>query len=407
MENEINKMVEDIKSKIGENIILEESKKKEKKRFFISDTHFNDSRLNLYGRDLVFKDAKEVNNHIIEVWNKTIEKNDLVYHLGDISMDKDGLEILNQLNGEKVLIKGNYDINIENSGTAKYEINDKILSKYFTKVVDELEIEIGGETVYLNHFPTNAKSDKFNIVGHIHGLWKVQRNMINVGVDAWHFTPVSEDLIKFQMNGIRKHYDQNCFPGELVASVKNRHGEVKVLRAPEYDKVATFEESKDVYVFFGGCIQGTNPKVLWQEEFIKKIQEELKSTKLNKNIVLCSPRRLEKPDKDKFVYSEQVDWEEKYLEKAMYQGIIVFWLDKEFEKIEGRSFCQTSRFELGWIFEAGKHIENFIPIIGAHKEFEGQRYIKYKFERTYPGFEMKTNKDDVIKEIIKQIKKMI
>jgi len=55
----------------------------------------------------------------------------------------------------------------------------------------------------------------FNICGHIHGLWKVQRNMINVGVDAWHFIPVSEEQIIFYMNGIKKHYDANVFAGEL------------------------------------------------------------------------------------------------------------------------------------------------------------------------------------------------
>ena len=54
-----------------------------------------------------------------------------------------------------------------------------------------------------------------NIVAHIHGTWKVKRNMINVGVDAWHFTPVSEDMIKFQINGIRNYYDENVFMDEI------------------------------------------------------------------------------------------------------------------------------------------------------------------------------------------------
>jgi len=40
------------------------------------------------------------------------------------------------------------------------------------------------EEVYIDHYPTNGKSDIFNVVGHIHGTWKVQRNMVNVGVDA-------------------------------------------------------------------------------------------------------------------------------------------------------------------------------------------------------------------------------
>ena len=200
------------------------SNKPKRKRFFTADLHFQDDRLNLYARDLMFENSKEVDNYIIKTWNKTVDEKDLVILVGDISMTKDGLKNLDKLNGEKWLVKGNYDIPVESGGTAKYEISDKILSKYFTKIVDDLKLEIGGETVYINHFPTNAKNEYFNIVGHIHGTWKVQRNMVNVGVDAWHFTPVSEDLIKFQMNGIRVHYDQNVYAGELNANIQHRKG---------------------------------------------------------------------------------------------------------------------------------------------------------------------------------------
>ena len=176
MEKEIDKIVENVKIEIRKKLLEEKKQLIKRKRFFASDLHFNDDRLNLYGRDLRFKNAKEVNEHIIETWNKTVGKSDLVYLLGDISMDRAGLEILNQLNGEKILIKGNYDISVENGGTSLYEINDKILLKYFSKVVDELDLEIGGEMVYLNHFPTNARQDIFNICGHIHNTWKCQRN---------------------------------------------------------------------------------------------------------------------------------------------------------------------------------------------------------------------------------------
>jgi hypothetical protein len=34
--------------------------------------------------------------------------------------------------------------------------------------------------LHLNHYPINGVKDHLNIVGHIHSLWKVQRNMINV-----------------------------------------------------------------------------------------------------------------------------------------------------------------------------------------------------------------------------------
>jgi len=397
MEEKICKTPEEFRT-----VMLEKTSNSKRKRFFTADLHFQDDRLNLYARDLMFENSKEVDNYIIKTWNKTVDKNDLVILIGDISMTKDGLKNLDKLNGEKWLVKGNYDIPVESGGTAKYEISDKILSKYFTKILDDLKLEIGGETVYINHFPTNAKSEFFNIVGHIHGTWKVQRNMVNVGVDAWHFTPVSEDLIKFQMNGIRVHYDQNVYAGELKANIDNRRGEIKVLRAPEYDINSTFEDNEDVVVFFAGPIQGA-PE--WQEDFINKIQTELKNIKTTKNIILASPRRLEKSDT--FVYEEQVDWESYYLDKASKHGIIVFWLADEKEKIDGRSYAQTTRFEIGEWWAKGQNIEDFKIIVGAQKNFDGQKYIVNKFSGAYPNFKLNTNVDDMINEIIKKIKERL
>ena len=198
-----------------DNIMLEKKNKSKRKRFFTSDIHFQDERLNLFGRDLLFKDSQEVDNYIIDKWNEKVSDEDLVIVCGDVSVTLEGLDNLKKLKGEKWLVKGNYDKSKEDGGTCKYEISDKVLSKYFTKIVDELEIDIDGEKIYINHFPINRKPQMLNIVAHVHGTWKVKRNMINVGVDAWHFTPVSEDLIKFQINGIRNHYDENVFMDEL------------------------------------------------------------------------------------------------------------------------------------------------------------------------------------------------
>lgn len=401
MKEPIEKITEIVKGKIREKM-LEEQKKEERKRFFVSDLHFDDERLNLYGRDILFKNAKEVNEHIVFRWNSVVGEKDLVIVVGDVSMTRDGLEILNRCNGEKWLVKGNYDISTEEGGTAKYEISDRILSKYFTKVVDDLEIEIGGETVYINHFPVNAKDNCMNIMGHVHGIFKISRNIINVGVDANHFTPQSEERIKFQINGIRNHYDQNCFPNELVSSVKNRKGEVKILRAPEEYKVSTFLENRDVFVFMAGPATGCES---WQEEFLDKLQKELKDIKTNKNIVLCTPRRLEKPKN--FVYEEQIEWESYYLNKAATQGFIVFWFAKETEKIPGRSFARTSRFEIGEWFSKGQTIPGFKMIVGRENGFEGFEYIENRLKSVDEKFVPNTNKKEMIEEIVETIKRMI
>jgi len=193
--------------------------KPKNKTFFTSDLHFNDDRMNLYGRDLIFNNVDEMNKTIINNHNKVVKPDDLVYILGDITTKKDGLHHLNSMNGRKFLIKGNYD-SIH---------SDEELKKYFIDIADEITIAIKDDNgniirkLYLNHYPTNGVSDKFNIVGHIHGTWKVQRNMINVGTDAWHFTPIDLDMINFQINGIQNHYDQNVFAGELEANLRTNN----------------------------------------------------------------------------------------------------------------------------------------------------------------------------------------
>lgn len=187
--------------------------------YFISDTHFDDDRLNLYGRDLVFKNKSEVDDTIIENWNKKVKNNDLIIHLGDVSMTEKGLEKIRKCNGVKILIKGNYD---DINQTAKFDVSDELLLRYFNNVISESTIKLENENFYLNHFPEKGKSDVFNIVGHIHGLWKVQRNMINVGVDCWNYQPVSSETVLFFVNAVKKYYDINVFAGELDCNLNNK-----------------------------------------------------------------------------------------------------------------------------------------------------------------------------------------
>jgi len=177
-------------------------------RYFISDTHFGDDRLNLFGRELVANNSEEIDNIIITNYNNKITNDDTVYFLGDVALSSEGLKKVSLLNGNKILIRGNYD--------QQFSVEE--LSIYFTEVCDNMTIYIDDEPIFLNHYPVDASQNLFNLVGHVHSLWKVQKNMINVSIDAWHFQPVSEDMIRFQIGGIRKHYDQNVFAGELESN---------------------------------------------------------------------------------------------------------------------------------------------------------------------------------------------
>jgi len=56
-----------------------------------------------------FMNLGEMHNVLITRWNKIISPQDRVYILGDVAIARNSLCLLNEFNGNKVLIKGNHD----------------------------------------------------------------------------------------------------------------------------------------------------------------------------------------------------------------------------------------------------------------------------------------------------------
>lgn len=57
-----------------------------------------------------FETPEEMDEVLVANFNSTVKPNDKVYFLGDIAINRRGLNVLSRLNGDKVLIKGNHDI---------------------------------------------------------------------------------------------------------------------------------------------------------------------------------------------------------------------------------------------------------------------------------------------------------
>lgn len=183
------------------------------KRYFTSDWHLGDDRIGINGKpNLFYRPFDSVHNQNHAIFNGLVmspfKNGDTLYHLGDVlyNLEDDSiswLQVIRDLypNSKFHLIIGNYDDN-------KLDI----LGKYFDTMQKDDDIQIDGQQFYLNHYPSQCLDSSFALTGHIHGLWKVQKNMVNVGVDAWHFKPVSEDEIKFCRNAVEKYYDINVFP---------------------------------------------------------------------------------------------------------------------------------------------------------------------------------------------------
>jgi calcineurin-like phosphoesterase family protein len=150
--------------------------------YFTSDTHFHHKNIIKYS-NRPFKDIEEMNDKIVENWNKTVKPNDLVFHLGDVIFSKDH-SILKKLNGNINFLWGNHDKDASWNYIHYKELNYN--NKFFV----------------LCHFPlltwNKSRKGSIHLHGHCHGtINDLNTNLkrFDVGVDCYNFTPVSIDQI--------------------------------------------------------------------------------------------------------------------------------------------------------------------------------------------------------------------
>lgn len=150
------------------------------KFYFTSDQHFRHNNI-LKFENRPYSSIEEMEEELINSWNSTVSKNDIVYHLGDFVFG--GItkwrEVLPKLNGRIILIKGNHD-------------NDKVVRKALSEgLIDELHM-VGHyfkhekNEFWLTHYPMEIglRPNKWSIHGHIHSTPSRHVNQINVGVDS-------------------------------------------------------------------------------------------------------------------------------------------------------------------------------------------------------------------------------
>lgn len=127
--------------------------------FIISDTHFNHDKIIGYC-NRPFKDVDEMNKTLVKNWNNTVSKDDTVIHLGDVALGnrEDAKKILKQLNGHKILIKGNHD-----------HWSDEFYKECGFEYVSRYPILWNGFYL-LSHAPLQLSETTpyFNYYGHIH-----------------------------------------------------------------------------------------------------------------------------------------------------------------------------------------------------------------------------------------------
>lgn len=151
--------------------------------FFTSDTHFYHKNI-LNFEDRPYKTVEEMTEGMILTWNQQVKENDLVYHLGDLSLGntEQTERVLRRLNGNIVLIKGNHDMDKQYK-----KIGQLGLLHDYHEV--GMMLKHNKHQLWLTHYPfeIGLRPRKWSIHGHIHGNESNWLNQINVGVDSPHF----------------------------------------------------------------------------------------------------------------------------------------------------------------------------------------------------------------------------
>ena len=172
--------------------------------WFSADSHFGHRNI-IHYCDRPFSSVEEMDRSLICNWNEVVGKDDIVYHLGDFSLDFNiTRQVVPLLNGQIHLVCGNHDAcHSSNRGAGAYL--RKYLAAGFADVVEEADIAIGSERVRLCHLPYYDPFDEderlpeykpeddgsWLLHGHVHCRWKSRDRQINLVVDVWDFYPVS------------------------------------------------------------------------------------------------------------------------------------------------------------------------------------------------------------------------
>jgi calcineurin-like phosphoesterase family protein len=121
---------------------------------------------------------------MVKAWNERVKPTDKVYHLGDVVIARKALKIMERLNGDKVLIRGNHDI-----------YKDEDYSKYF-RSIRAYHVMNG---MILSHIPLH--SDSMGRFGtNIHGHTHANRVKKARGVDAR-----TGEVLYSDVNDVRYH----------------------------------------------------------------------------------------------------------------------------------------------------------------------------------------------------------
>jgi calcineurin-like phosphoesterase family protein len=176
--------------------------------FVTSDWHFNHNKPFIW-ETRGFNSIEEMNEKIIENYNKIVKDDDIVYVLGDCMLGEleSGLQLISRLKGKKYLAYGNHCTDNRLTAFKEEGVFEDIQMGYRIKFKKTLFIA--------THYPTivaNGNENKtLNLYGHTHQKTNfyqdnsgIRTYMYHVGVDSHNNTPVNLENIIFEIKNLGK-----------------------------------------------------------------------------------------------------------------------------------------------------------------------------------------------------------
>lgn len=138
-----------------------------------------------------FKDSEEHDEHLIKTWNSVVHKKDMVYILGDVTMESnEHYYKLDKLQGRKIVVMGNHDLHN----------HTRDLLNYVESVAGMIDYK-GFALTHAPIHPNELPRYRGNIHAHIH-----ENLLIEVMAESKWKDPGSE-----LVPTLHKYYNVDCF----------------------------------------------------------------------------------------------------------------------------------------------------------------------------------------------------
>ena len=115
--------------------------------FITADLHIGHKNILTFCQETrPYESVDGMNSAMVTEWNSKVAPDDRVYILGDVIMGSvnNGIDILRELNGRKILIIGNHD---------RDNLSKPAFTECFESIHDYLEIKVNKHKAVLFHYP--------------------------------------------------------------------------------------------------------------------------------------------------------------------------------------------------------------------------------------------------------------